>query len=371
MAPRWLPLSATVFTLLLLACCWAEECSTERKKSKGRALIRLPACGEAATNATCSRRPLASQLKSSVTTLLLPGLYSVVLVVGLPANALALWVLATKTKKYASTLFLLNLAGADLLFILVLPFKILYHRRGSDWPFGEPACRALVALFYGNMYSSILFLTCISLDRYVSLVHPFAWRGSWHLSSAAGVCMGVWMAVVLGVTPLLLIPQSMHLPELNITTCHDVLDVDIENGYLAYYFPFLSILGFAIPLLLITCSYAGVLAQLFSKGGHYGRVVRILALVLLVFVVCFAPSNALLFIQYLQPQPECHNQFYVWYTLALALAAFNNCLDPFIYFYVCRDFRTRLWDSLFCSKGQDRASDKLMKPLKSSDQSQS
>ncbi|XP_053894174.1 proteinase-activated receptor 4-like [Malaclemys terrapin pileata] len=371
------PCSAALCTSLLLTCIWlgwAEQCPTAPSQIKGRAMIRLPASEEAGRNTTFSGSWLKSYLCSPVTTLLIPTLYSTVLLVGLPANALAFWVLATKTKKCASTLFLLNLAGADLIFTFLLPFKISYHLLGNDWLLGDYACRALVTLFYGNMYGSILFLTCISLDRYISLVHPFLWRGSRHVWQAAGVCVGVWLAVGLGLSPLLRYRHSQHVPELNITTCHDILEPDTERE-LAYYFPALVVLGFAAPFVLITISYGSVLRRLLHKGRHYGHVVRLLALVLLVFTLCFTPSNVLLFFHYLQPQPEWHNLTYSWYVLALAVSAFNNCLDPFIYFYVSRDFRARLRARPCCRMGHNksssgRASEKQVLPQRSSEHSQ-
>ncbi|KAM9129515.1 proteinase-activated receptor 4-like isoform 1-T1 [Pangshura tecta] len=371
------PCSAALCTSLLLTCIWlgwAEQCTTAPRQIKGRAMIRLPAGEEAGRNGAFSSSSLESYLRSPLTWLILPTLYSIVLLVGLPANALAFWVLATKTKKCTSTLFLLNLAGADLLFTLLLPFKISYHLLGNNWLLGDYACRALVTLFYGNMYSSILFLTCISLDRYISLVHPFLWRGSWHVWQAAGVCVGVWLAVGLGLSPLLRYHHSQHVPELNITTCHDILEPDTERE-LAYYFPALVVLGFAMPFVLITFSYGWVLCRLLRRGRHYGHVVRLLVLVLLVFALCFTPSNVLLFFHYLQPQPEWHNRTYNWYVLALALSAFNNCLDPFIYFYVSQDFRARLRARPCCWRGDNksssgRASEKLVLPQRSNEQSQ-
>ncbi|XP_038270809.1 proteinase-activated receptor 3-like isoform X1 [Dermochelys coriacea] len=371
------PYSAALCTSLLLTCTslgWAEQCPTAPRQTKGRAMIRISTCEEAGRNTTFSSSWLESHLRSPVTTLLLPMLYSTVLLIGLPANALAFWVLATKTKKCSSTVFMLNLAGADLLFALLLPFKISYHLLGNNWLFGDYACCALVTLFYGNMYGSILFLTCISVDRYISLVHPFLWRGSSHVWQAVGVCVGVWLAVGLGLSPLLRYYHSQHVPELNITTCHDILELDTERE-LAYYFPALVVLGFAAPFILITFSYTWVLGWLLLKRRHYGHVVRLLTLVLLVFALCFTPSNVLLFFHYLQPQPEWHNRTYTWYVLALAVSAFNNCIDPFIYFYVSRDFRARLWARPCCWRGDDksssgRASENLVLPQRSSEQCQ-
>ncbi|NXX87278.1 PAR4 protein, partial [Urocolius indicus] len=216
-----------------------------------------------------------------------------------------------------------------------------YHLLGNRWLFGDYLCRVTVASFYGNMYGSILFLTCVGLERYVSVTRPFLWKGSNWTKGKAAVCLGVWLAVGLGVSPLLLQPQTVHVGGLNVTTCHDVLARD-QQAALAVYFLCLVGLGFALPFALTAVSYGCILARLRAKGRRYRKVVRVLVLVLLAFLISFTPSNVLLFIHYLPEPTGCHNITYARYALALALGAFNNCFDPFIYFYASQDFRSWL-----------------------------
>ncbi|XP_052540581.1 proteinase-activated receptor 3-like [Tympanuchus pallidicinctus] len=333
--------------------------------SKGRAFWHLTPREEA----ECPDASLESFLNSTTTTILLPTLYSVVLFVGLPANALACWVLAKNFRRCSSSLFLLNLAAADLLFILLLPFKISYHLLGNHWLFGDYLCRTMVALFYGNMYTSILFLTCIGVERYVSVAHPFLWKGSTGTWGRAGVCLTIWLLVVLGVSPLLFYPQTEHISKLNITTCHDVQGKD---NFFRLYFLCLVGLGFGVPFVLMIISHGCILARLLAKQESYGHVVRVLAVVLLAFLLCFTPSNVLLFMHYLQQDTGCNNITYSWYTLALAFSAFNNCFDPFLYFYISKDFRGWIWEAgcCLCGLGTKGEWKKTALPLRSSEQSQ-
>nr|XP_009942677.1 PREDICTED: proteinase-activated receptor 3-like [Opisthocomus hoazin] len=340
-------------------------------RNKGRVLIPLNPQEEV----TCPSASVEAFLNSTLTTRLLPALYSVVLLVGLPANALACWVLVTNFRRCSSTLFLLNLASADLLFVLLLPFKISYHLLGNHWLFGDYLCRTMVAFFYGNMYSSILFLTCIGLERYISVVHPFLWKGSSWTRGKAGVCVGIWLVVGLGMSPLLLQTQTSHISSLNITTCHDVIPRKDEHVFFIYYFLSLVGLGFGLPFVLMIISYSCILARLLAEGRRYGQVVRVLVLVLLVFILCFTPSNVLLFIHYMLEATGCHNVTYIRYTLALALGAFNNCFDPFVYFYISQDFRRWIRGAGSCCPGgvktlTGRTSEKAALPLKSSQQDQ-
>ncbi|XP_074772206.1 proteinase-activated receptor 2-like [Athene noctua] len=365
------PISAAACITLLLSCAWLGSATQfSPMHGKGRVLIPLTPQEEA----TCPSASVEAFLNSTLTTRLLPALYSVILLVGLPANALACWVLVTNFRRRSSTLFLLNLASADLLFVLLLPFKISYHFLGNHWLFGEYLCRIMVAFFYGNMYSSILFFTCIGLERYISVVHPFLWKGSTWTLCKAGICVGIWLVVGLGMSPLLFHSQTSHISSLNITTCHDVLGKN-EHMFFVYYFLSLVGLGFGLPFVLMIISYSCILARLLAKGRRYRQVVRILALVLLVFIVCFTPSNVLLFIHYMLEATGCNNITYILYTLALVFGAFNNCFDPFIYFYVSQDFRDWVRGAGICCLGRletsvGRASGKAALPLRSSEQSQ-
>nr|XP_013802357.1 PREDICTED: proteinase-activated receptor 3-like [Apteryx mantelli mantelli] len=370
-----LPSSAAVYISLLLGCPWlcsAVELSTAKRSVHGKGRVLIPLTPQ--EEAECPSASVEAFLNSTMTTRVLPALYSVVLLVGLPTNALACWVLVTRFRRCSTTFFLLNLASADLLFALLLPFKISYHLLGNHWVFGDYLCRTMVALFYGNMYSSILFLTCIGLERCISVVHPFLWKGSRWMWGRVGVCVGIWLAVGLGMSPLLFSPQTKHISKLNITTCHDVL-VENDQKFVFYYFLSLVGLGFGLPFVLMTISYGCILVRLAAKGKHYGHVVRVLALVLLVFILCFTPSNVLLFNHYVLGATGCLNITYIWYALALALSAFNTCFDPFIYFYVSRDFRACIWDGETCCPRQlkastEKATEKAALPLRSSEQSQ-
>lgn len=187
-------------------------------------------------------------MTNPVTTVLTPVLYILVFIIGFPANALAIWFMADNIKK-PSTICQINLAVADLLLILMLPFKIHYHFRGNDWIFGEALCRTITAFFYGNMYCSILLLTFISIDRYCALVHPFYSRRFRGKKFAVSACAVIWVMVGLFVLPFFLVQQSFEINYPHITTCHDVYLKDMQDVYF-YYWQAVVIIGFIIPALI-------------------------------------------------------------------------------------------------------------------------
>ncbi|NXA40877.1 CCR10 protein, partial [Eudromia elegans] len=98
-----------------------------------------------------------------------PAVYLLLSLLGAAGNGL---VLLTHTRyrraQSVSDVCLLHLALSDLLLLLTLPFAVTVTLQG--WAPGTAACRVLQGLYALNFYSGFLFLTCISVDRYVAIV---------------------------------------------------------------------------------------------------------------------------------------------------------------------------------------------------------
>lgn len=69
-------------------------------------------------------------------------------------------------------IYLINLSVADLLYIMALPLWIDYFLQHDDWIHGQESCKLFGFIFYTNIYVSIAFLCCISLDRYLAVAYP-------------------------------------------------------------------------------------------------------------------------------------------------------------------------------------------------------
>lgn len=68
--------------------------------------------------------------------------------------------------------YLINLSVADLLYIATLPLWIDYFLHHDNWIHGQESCKLFGFIFYTNIYVSIAFLCCISLDRYLAVAYP-------------------------------------------------------------------------------------------------------------------------------------------------------------------------------------------------------
>lgn len=281
----------------------------------------------------------ASQyLTGSLVTSFIPAVYILIFIISVPLNGAAVYVFVTKIKpKKPAAIYMLNLAVADLLFVLLLPFKISYHINGSNWVYGSGMCRLVTGAFYCNMYCSILLMMCISVDRFLAVVYPIqslTWRSSQY---AVVVCAAMWLLAAAGVTPILLSEQLIHLPELGISTCHDVLDVGQQRCYYLYFFPIFCSVFFFIPLIFTIVCYLRIIQALSAVNtvspSKRTRSVAMAIIVLAVFVVCFTPTNIILMAHYVQFAHSHSDASYVAYLLSMSIGAVSCCLDPVLYYF--------------------------------------
>uniref|UniRef100_A0A3Q2QBC0 Coagulation factor II (thrombin) receptor-like 1, tandem duplicate 2 n=1 Tax=Fundulus heteroclitus TaxID=8078 RepID=A0A3Q2QBC0_FUNHE len=339
--------------LLVIGCAFAEV--TPPKKT-GRGFIGIK--NDDDNTATIDPAAIAA-LRSGLTTVFFPIVYSVVFVVGLTANGMAIWVFLFRTKKkHPSSIYMANLALADLLFVVWMPLKISYHVNGNDWIYGEPLCKVLVSFFYGNMYCSVLFITCLSVQRYWVVAHPLSTQRK-NNKVAIGVCAAVWAFIWITSIPLYLYDHTAKINGMNITTCHDVTIVDPKDPYGSikhplFYFMFMSTVAFFVPCIVIIAAYVLLLQTLgnsmeeSTSGKTRRKAFLLILVVLLTFLVCFVPSNIMLVIHYALLKAGQANNGYGFYVTTLCLASLNSCLDPFIYYFVSDEFREHVKNTLLC-----------------------
>ncbi|XP_068608962.1 proteinase-activated receptor 2 [Brachionichthys hirsutus] len=344
-SPSW-------FRLFLLLCClqtcYLKQTDPDDADDKARGFPGTET-SDGVWVSTEGRRVLTSGL----TTVFLPIVYIVVFVVGLPTNAVAIWVFLFRTKKkHPSSVYMANLALADLLFVIWVPLEIAYHFNGNDWVYGPGLCKVLVAFFYGNMYCSIAFIACISVQRYWAVVHPFAQKRS-NAAAPVLISVAVWAVVWLATIPLFLYDQEVRVSNLNIRTCHDVTRPS-QKKTAAGYFLTMGVLGFVLPAVVCVVSYVLMLKTLRNSmadpatGKKRRKAVVLIVTVLVMFVVCFTPSNVMLLVHYVHLLGGADNSLYGFYVAALCLASLNSCLDPFIYYFISEEFREHVRNTFLC-----------------------
>nr|XP_055036189.1 proteinase-activated receptor 1-like isoform X2 [Misgurnus anguillicaudatus]XP_055036190.1 proteinase-activated receptor 1-like isoform X2 [Misgurnus anguillicaudatus] len=306
-------------------------------------------------------------LKSLLVTRVMPSFYILLFLISLPLNALALVTFTCKIKaKKPAVIYMSNLACVDLLFTLLLPLKIHYHLNGSDWVFGEVACRVLSAAFYCYMYCSILLMMCISVDRLLAVVFPIAsltWRRTRH---SAYVCALAWLLALTGTVPLLSITQTFDIKLVGMTS-HDALrHADPADQTYMNLFSILSCLYFFLPLVITLACYSTIIYALSVKSGRLatssstsnkrGRAVIMTIATMIEFVVCFAATNAILLYHCVVLVTGGisgeGNASYAAYMLAVCAGSSSVFLDPLLYYYGSSQCRKKISSVFWWKKAQ-------------------
>ncbi|XP_065107441.1 G-protein coupled receptor 183 [Paramisgurnus dabryanus] len=286
--------------------------------------------------------------------ILFPIFYSLVLIVSVAGNSLVLGIICRKKQKMNSTtIYLINLAISDTLFTLALPGRITYYIRGFDWPFGDLLCRLTAMIFYSNTYAGIAFMTCISVDRYLAMLHRQRCLRLRKNKVVKRICALVWTVVILE-TSLLLFKSTFEERSPTQRTCMELFN--FEGPRTAYFLLVACVIGFFVPLGLIVRCYSQVNSKLSriakenpmtNRSGSSGRARNTILLILFSFVVCFIPYhiNIMQFaIRSLINDPTCEDKKNMKMSLQVTFAMmnFNCCLDPVIYFFAIKTYKQRV-----------------------------
>ncbi|XP_075117531.1 proteinase-activated receptor 1-like [Leptodactylus fuscus] len=299
-------------------------------------------------------------LTSQWLTTFVPSIYTVVVTVALPLNVMAILMFLLKIKiKTPAVVYMLNLAIVDVLFVAVVPFNIVYRFSGNNWKIGEGMCRIVTAAFYCNMYCSILLMTSISVDRYMAVVFPIHSR-SWRSRKRAWlVCVFIWLIAIASTVPLLLTKQTIYIGSLDITTCHDVLELKDQQNFYMYYFTAFSSMFFFIPLVITIFCYFEIIRTLskstkdIENSSKKTRAVLLTIIVLTVFIICFGPTNLIFLMHYLHFHNGHAESLYFAYILCACISSISSCLDPIMYYYASSRCRKYVY-SLLCCKIHDK-----------------
>ncbi|XP_069040767.1 C-X-C chemokine receptor type 3-2 [Lepisosteus oculatus] len=283
-----------------------------------------------------------------------PPAYGLVFALALLGNALVLAVLwryrLARRGPCAFSLtdtFLLHLALADLLLGLTLPLYAAQWAR--EWTFGRAACKLAGAAFSLNLHSGVLFLACISFDRYLAIVH--AARPGWRRRPAHAqlACAGIW-AACLGLSLVdVCYREVVPAPSFGGRLCLRAFHPDSSDRWRLALQALDVALGFAAPLLVMLYCYAQIFRSLcLASRRQRQRSLRLIVSVVAAFLLTWAPYNAflladsLLRLELLPASCQLEAVLDVGTLAAESLGLAHCAVNPLLYAFVGVKFRREL-----------------------------
>ncbi|XP_076577495.1 uracil nucleotide/cysteinyl leukotriene receptor [Chaetodon auriga] len=278
--------------------------------------------------------------------------YSLIFIVAVPGNALALWAFSHQDSASPSQVFLRHLSVADISYVLILPMRIVYHLSDSHWPFGHVVCQLAGFLFYLNMYCSLYLMSFISLDRFLAVVLPIKSQ-SVRKALYAKVVVGVlWVTVIVSMSPTLFSKKNVTINSTGI--CNKLYLEKTSSTALVS-----TVVAFVIPLSTIVASYILILLKLrtVKQQPVKDKAVKMIILIVINFLFAFVPYHVSRVI-YIKSFSHGHvtaasrealgraNQ------ITSALTCISGVLDPVMYFFLNNAYRDKLLQ-LFCKTRQE------------------
>ncbi|NXG69890.1 AGTR2 protein, partial [Baryphthengus martii] len=283
---------------------------------------------------------------------LIPAIFSVVFVLGLVGNTVVVVVLCCHSgPQTVANIYIFNLALSDLLCLSTLPFWATYYAQGYNWLFGSLMCKISSSVLCLNMFASIFFITCMSVDRYRAIVHPLRSQGRTS-QQAYFIALVVWGLACLSSLPTFYFRNTHYIESLGVNACimafphKNYAKWSVATAFLK------NALGFFIPLLVITMCYTcirrHILKAKFEKGHQKrDKVLKLVAAVVVAFLISWLPFHILTFLDALAHMniiKSCDVTGIIDTALpfGICMAFAHSCVNPLLYCFIGNQFQEKL-----------------------------
>ncbi|XP_072301258.1 C-X-C chemokine receptor type 4b [Eucyclogobius newberryi] len=322
------------------------------------------------------QEPCQRAVSNDFNRIFLPTVYGIISLLGIIGNGLVVVVMGYQKKvKTMTDKYRLHLSVADLLFVLTLPFWAVDAAR--TWYFGSFLCVSVHMIYTVNLYSSVLILAFISLDRYLAVVRATNSQATRKLLASRVIYAGVWLPAALLTIPDLVFARVRDISNMLVNQDESLESADVRIICQRIYpqessliwtvvFRFQHILvGFVLPGLVILICYCIIIAKL-SKGSK-GQVLKRKALkttviLILCFFCCWLPYcvgiflDTLVMLNVVKASCALEQAIEKWISITEAFAYFHCCLNPILYAFLGVKFKKSARSALtFSSRSSQKS----------------
>ncbi|XP_063738579.1 leukotriene B4 receptor 1 [Eleginops maclovinus] len=270
--------------------------------------------------------------------------------IGAPGNLLVIWTILRHVKQRSHTvLLILHLAVADLLVLITLPLWI--YSLAHYWVFGEAFCKAMVFMINACIYSSVFFITVMSVERFVAVRYPFASAG-WKRNKALDkVLLALWTAAFLFSIPV--IPTQVVEKDFGEEHCLFRSYTSVAQELVCVLLE--TLVGYIIPLFILLVCYGCLcsrITQMTFKSKRKSTV--LIASIVVVFAICWTPHHignvlSIIILAIEDSLPEAAKNLEsvrkAMAFIAGAMVFISSTVNPILYMFAAHSFRSSLRDT--------------------------
>lgn len=292
------------------------------------------------------------------------SVYIISFVIGLPANLLALYAFSVKIycKPLPTDILLLNLTVSDLLFLIILPFKMHEAASGMKWTLPNFLCSITSFTFFSTIYTSSLLLMAISVVRYLGVAFPITFQRLQKPVYPIVISAVIWLISAGHCSITIVIQHHPSLSSSNSTVCYENFTEKQLEVLLPVRLEFFFVLCL-VPLLISIYSYLRLILILYSRPRisrmQKKKTIGMALGTLAVFLICVLPYNFSHLLGYFQGKSP------PWRYYTLLLSTLNTCIDPIIFYFSSSVFHCTSKRSIFKKHGLNVVQIQMQSPSSS------
>ncbi|XP_042547684.1 mas-related G-protein coupled receptor member X1-like [Dipodomys spectabilis] len=244
----------------------------------------------------------------------------IIALVGLAGNAVVLWVLGFQMRKNAISVYILNLAVADFLFLICLIITNMLFVIDLSYSFSGPVSAILTNVATIPYITGLSILSAISTERCLSVLWPIWYHCHRPRHMSVVICALLWALSLI----------------LNILEWY-------FSGFLELFYDrkwwenvdFIITSWLFILLIILSVSSLALIVRMFcsSRRLPLTRLYVTILITMMVFLICGLPFGIFWFLLWWLPISFYHNSCYL-FPVTLCLCCVNSCANPVIYFFI-------------------------------------
>ncbi|XP_028825338.1 urotensin-2 receptor [Denticeps clupeoides] len=289
--------------------------------------------------------PQNTSAQDMAATFTIGTILSLMCLVGVSGNIYTLVVMCHSMRSAASMyIYIINLALADLLYLLTIPFVVCTHFL-KGWYFEDLGCRILISMDFLTMHASIFTLTVMSTERYFAVLKPLD-TVKRSKSYRKAIALLVWGASLVLTLPTIIGVKLMVVG--NKPMCQPTLDPTSYKIYISCLFCTSIVApGMIIGYLYIRLARTYWISQTETfkqtKKLPNQKVLYLIFTIVLLFWACFLPFWIWQLLGQFQPQLDLSikTKRIINY-LTTCLTYSNSCINPFLYTLLTKNYKEYL-----------------------------
>ncbi|XP_063309134.1 mas-related G-protein coupled receptor member H-like [Pelobates fuscus] len=257
---------------------------------------------------------------------------------GIVGNVIVFWFLAFRIKRNKYSVYIINLAVADVIFLLFTAITMMIYINtliGENPHFtGKQTLYTFIEIFYDiAQYSGMFFLTAISMERCLSVMFPMWYHCNRPKNSSSIVCLVLWfVGCSESLIENLACPPEKFAAQTNICTGVELMTFTIG-------------VGICLPLMVL-CSFALLIrvGRIFRRQ-YPPKLYIIIIIAVIIFILSVVPFSFIWFLMYFKLL-RLDAQYVSLYYASVFSTSLNSTINPYIYFIVGRQWREKSHHSI-------------------------